>query len=73
MRNWISLPQFCALTGQHPETVRKKIRDNRLQAIKVGGRYRISMDEYERYKREGYLSNSIPGSTPNPTPPDEGS
>jgi excisionase family DNA binding protein len=52
----MSLAQFCAFTGKSYPTVLSWVRTERLAAVRVGGVWRIYLEEFERYKREGLLS-----------------
>jgi excisionase family DNA binding protein len=39
----------------HPETIRRKLRERRIQGIKVGRCWRVPLSEIERIEKEGGL------------------
>lgn len=43
-----------ALTGYSRLTILNKINNGQLLAFKISGAWKISMDEYDRYKSEGW-------------------
>lgn len=51
----MSLKQFAALIDKHFGTVQLWARDGRINAVKIGGAFRIDDEEYQRYLREGHL------------------
>lgn len=47
---WLSTGQAADLAGVTSRAIRKAIEENRLQATRVGERYRISREDLEHYK-----------------------
>ena len=53
VRGWMSASQVAGLLDVHPSTVIRMIHNNQVQAIRVGGHWRIYTDEVERVLQEG--------------------
>ena len=51
----MSLAQFAALVNVTVVTARLWAQLGKINATMVGGKWRVTHDEYERYLREGHL------------------
>ena len=49
----ITVEQICGLTGQSAQTVRSLLRDGKIPGCKIGRRYYVPRDEFERFIRGG--------------------
>ncbi|WP_323055107.1 helix-turn-helix domain-containing protein [Saccharopolyspora sp. NFXS83] len=49
VQQWYSVEQVADLLGLHVKTVRGYVRDERLNAVRVGKQYRISRDDLARF------------------------
>ena len=47
---WLTTGQASDLSGVTARGIRKAITDGRLEAVEVGGRYRISREQLEHYR-----------------------
>lgn len=47
---WLSSGQAADLAGVSSSAIRKAVREGRLRAAEVGGRYRISREDLEHFK-----------------------
>lgn len=41
----MSCTEYAAIVGEHPESVRRGIREGRIPALKMNGRWRIKRDD----------------------------
>ena len=53
LQGWVSLNQFAKIVGISYPTASKLIKENKLDAIPVGGINRIYATEVKRFLREG--------------------
>lgn len=51
-KQWYSVEQVADLLGLHVKTVRGYVRDERLNAVRVGKQYRISREDLARFTGE---------------------
>lgn len=49
MTELLTVEQLANMLDLHPRTIRRYIRDNQLKASKVGGEWRITMEDAERF------------------------
>jgi len=47
---WLSTGQAAGIAGVTARSIRKAIAEDRLEAVNVGGRYRISREDLEHYR-----------------------
>jgi excisionase family DNA binding protein len=59
-RDWMSLREFARTIGVTYQTALRYKDDNHIEVYRVGGRFRISVEEVQRFLREG---NRLPTRT----------
>jgi hypothetical protein len=47
-RRYLRVPEWCALTGERPGTVRRALREGRLRGKLVRGRWRVLASEISK-------------------------
>lgn len=52
-RNWVSLRQLTRLLGVTYQTSLRYVKQNKVNAVRVGGQWRIYEDELRRFLQEG--------------------
>ena len=52
MQHDLTLPQIAAITGKHVETLRQLARMGKLKAYKIGGRWLVPREAFERLRGE---------------------
>jgi len=57
-RGWVSLSQFAGIAEVSYPTAMKMREKGEIRAVRVGGIWRIYMDEVRRFLREGNAPNS---------------
>lgn len=50
-RNLLTVAEFCAATGDKPDTVRKWLQRKTIKGLKVGSRWRVYASELRKRER----------------------
>jgi excisionase family DNA binding protein len=57
-RDWVTLREFARIIGVTYQTVLRYKADGKIAVMRIGGRFRVSVDEVKRFEREGNLPSS---------------
>ncbi|HZZ22023.1 MAG TPA: helix-turn-helix domain-containing protein [Roseiarcus sp.] len=49
IQSYFTIPEVCRILGFERSTVYDRVREGRLAAVRLDGRYRIPRDEIQRY------------------------
>ncbi len=60
---WLTLPEAAAELDLATETLRRRVRKGHLKVVPLGLGYRVSREELERVKREGFPYTTFVRST----------
>lgn len=58
-RDWVSLREFAKIIGVTYQTALRYKDDGNIRVSRIGGRFRVTLEEVERFQKEGNLPSSF--------------